>query len=170
MATHRASAVGNVDRQYEPGPAPRPAVSRRGWPRGGDPHLSATDTGRLGVRSLTLSRLAKARKRQNIYKCRQKCVISIAPKDTKSEFWDMVFHMSLEFSDCDELFLRKLSESGRIIDWDTDNQRAALAGMATRSTLPAPVGERDPYCSYSARLGCMRRHRKTERCTTSQLN
>ena len=52
-----------------PGPAPRPAVSRCGRPRGGDLHLSATDTGRLGVRSLTLSRVAKARKRQNIYKC-----------------------------------------------------------------------------------------------------
>ena len=76
--------------------------------------------------------------------------------------------MSLEFSDCDDPFLRKLSESGKIIARDSDNRRAALAEMATRSTLHAPVGERDPYCSNSARSGYMRRHRKTERCTTSQ--
>ena len=75
-----------LQRQYEPGPAPRPAVSRCRRLRGGDLHLSATDTGRLGARFLTLSRLAKARKRQNIYKCTPKCVISISPKDTKPEY------------------------------------------------------------------------------------
>ena len=35
--------------------------------------------------------------------------------------------MSLEFSDCDEPFLRKFSESGKIIGRDADNRRAALA-------------------------------------------
>ena len=35
--------------------------------------------------------------------------------------------MSLEFSDCDEPFLRKFSESGKIIGRDANNQRSALA-------------------------------------------
>ena len=67
--------------------APRPAhgQSACGRQRGGDLHLSTADTGRLGVLSLTLSRLAKARKRQTIYKCTQRCVISVAPKDTKPD-------------------------------------------------------------------------------------
>ena len=34
--------------------------------------------------------------------------------------------MSLELSDCDEPFLRKLGESGKIIHPDADNRRAAL--------------------------------------------
>ena len=78
--------------------------------------------------------------------------------------------MSLEFSDCDELFLRKFSESGKIIGRDADNRRAALAWDGDKVDFACASGERDPYCSNSARLGCMRRHRKTERCTTSQLS
>ena len=35
--------------------------------------------------------------------------------------------MSLEFSDYDEPFLRKSSESGKIIGRNADNRRAALA-------------------------------------------
>ena len=35
--------------------------------------------------------------------------------------------MSLEFSDCDEPFLRKFSESGKIIGRGVDNRRAVLA-------------------------------------------
>ena len=78
--------------------------------------------------------------------------------------------MSLEFSDCDESFVKKLSERGKIIGWDAENQAQRWPGMAIRSTLRAPVGERDPYCSNSVCSGYMRRHRKTERCTTSQLS
>ena len=70
--------------------APRPAVSRCGRPRrGGEegrPDLSTTSTDASVVRSLTLSRLTKAKKQQSIYKCTQKCVISTAPKNTNPQF------------------------------------------------------------------------------------
>ena len=62
----------------------------------------------------------------------------------------MVFHIALEFSDCDEPFVRKLSESGQI-GRAVDSRR--WPGMTTRSTFCAPAGERDPCCSYSARTG-----------------
>ena len=96
-----------------------------------------------------------------------KSIFCIALIDTKQEFREhekMVFHIALEFPDCDEPFVWKLSESGR------DAENRAQPGMVTRSTLRESVGERDPYCSNSARSGYMRRHRKTERCTTSQLS
>ena len=57
--------------------------------------------------------------------------------------------MALEFSDCDEPFVRKLNESGQI-GRAVDSRR--WPGMTTRSTFRAPAGERDPCCSYSARL------------------
>ena len=62
----------------------------------------------------------------------------------------MVFHIALEFSDCDEPFVRKLSESG-LLERAVDSRR--WPGMTTRSTFRAPAGERDPCCSYSARTG-----------------
>ena len=62
----------------------------------------------------------------------------------------VVFHIALEFSDCDEPFVRKLSESGQI-GRAVDSRR--WPGMTTRSTFRAPAGERDPCCSYSARTG-----------------
>ena len=34
----------------------------------------------------------------------------------------MIFQIALKFSDCDEPFLRKLSESGKIIGRDVNNQ------------------------------------------------
>ena len=58
----------------------------RGRPARPVSHQHRRISSRCGVRSLILSRLAKAKKRQNIYKCMQKCGISIAPKDTKPEF------------------------------------------------------------------------------------
>ena len=60
----------------------------------------------------------------------------------------MAFHIASEFSDYDEPFVRKSSESGQI-GRAVDSRR--WPGMATRSTLRAPVGERDPCCSHSAR-------------------
>ena len=60
----------------------------------------------------------------------------------------MVFHTALEFPDYDEPFLRKSSESGQI-GRPVDSRR--WPGMAIRSTLRAPVGERDPCCSHSVR-------------------
>ena len=56
--------------------------------------------------------------------------------------------MGLELSDCDEPFVRRSSESGKI-DRPVDSRR--WPGMAIRLTLRAPVGERDPCCSHSAR-------------------
>ena len=85
------------------------------------------------------------------YKCTQKCIISIPLRDSKPEFREhgkVVFHIALEFSDCDEPFVRKLSESGQI-GRAVDSRR--WPGMTTRSTLRTPTGERDPCCSYSAR-------------------
>ena len=95
----------------------------------------------------------RGEKQQTFYKCTQKCIISIPPRDTKPEFrghGKVVFHIALEFSDCDEPFVRKFSESGQI-GWTVDSQR--WPGMTTRSTFRAPAGERDPCCSYSARTG-----------------
>ena len=54
-------------------------------------------------------------KNGQLFKCTQKCVLSFAPRDTKQEFREpgmVVFHMPLEFSACDEPFVRKLSKSG----------------------------------------------------------
>ena len=82
---------------------------------------------------------------------RKKCIISIPPRDTKPEFrghGKVVFHIALEFSDCDEPFVRKLSENGQIRR-AVDSRR--WPGITTRSTLRTPVGERDPCCSHSAR-------------------
>ena len=60
----------------------------------------------------------------------------------------MVFYIALEFSDYDEPFVRKSSESGQI-GRAVDSRR--WPGMATRLTLRAPVEERDPCCGHSAR-------------------
>ena len=95
----------------------------------------------------------RGEKQQTFYKCTQKCIISIPPRDTKPEFrghGKVVFHIALEFFDCDEPFVRKLSESGQI-GRAVDSRR--WPGMTTRSTFRAPAGERDPCCSYSARSG-----------------
>ena len=95
----------------------------------------------------------RGKKQQTFYKCTQKCIISIPPRDTKPEFrghGKVVFHIALEFFDCDEPFVRKLNESGQI-GRAVDSRR--WPGMTTRSTFRAPVGERDPCCSYSARTG-----------------
>ena len=76
-------------RQYEPGAAPRPAVSRCGRPRGGDLHLSATDTGRLGVRSLTLTCLAKARNGKIFTNARKNVSFLLHRRIANLSFWDM---------------------------------------------------------------------------------
>ena len=92
-------------------------------------------------------------KQQTFYKCTQKCIISIPPRYTKPEFrghGKVVFHIALEFSDCDEPFVRKLSESGQK-GRAVDSRR--WSGMTTRPTFRAPAGERDPCCSYSACTG-----------------
>ena len=78
--------------------------------------------------------------------------------------------MSLEFSDCDEPFLRKFSESGKIIGGDADNRRAALAWDGDKVHFAYASGGEGPVLQELVRSGCMRRHRKTERCTTSQLS
>ena len=108
----------------------------------------------------------RGEKQPSFYKCTQKCIISIPPRDTKPEFrghGKVVFHIALEFSDCDEPLVRKSSENGQI-GRAVDSRR--WSGMTIRSTLRTPVGERDPCCSHSARSGYTRRHRQTERCTT----
>ena len=95
----------------------------------------------------------RGEEQQTFYKCTQKCIISIPLRDTKLEFrghGKVVFHIALEFSDCDERFVRKSSENGQI-GRAVDSRR--WPGMTTRSTLRTPVGERDPCCSHSARLG-----------------
>ena len=95
----------------------------------------------------------RGEKQQTFYKCTQICIISIPLRDTKPEFrghGKVVFHIALEFSDCDELFVRKLSENGQI-GRAVDSRR--WPGMATRLTFRAPAAERDPCCSYSARTG-----------------
>ena len=59
----------------------------------------------------------RGKKQQSFYKCTQKCNISFPPRDTKPEFrghGKVVFHIALEFSDYDDPFLRKSSESGQI--------------------------------------------------------
>ena len=84
----------------------------------------------------------KGEKQPSFYKCTQKSIISIPPRDTKPEFrghGKVVFHVALEFSDCDEPFVRKSSESGQI-GRAVDSRR--WLGMATRSTFRAlPWGE-----------------------------
>ena len=85
----------------------------------------------------------RGKKQQSFYKCTQKCIISFPPRDTKPEFKGhgrVVFHIALEFSDYDEPFVRKSSESGQI-GRAVDSRR--WPRMATRSTLRAPVGEHD---------------------------
>ena len=58
-----------------------------------------------------------SKKQQSFYKCTQKCIICFPPRETKPEFrghGKVVFHIALEFSDYDEPFVRKSSESGQI--------------------------------------------------------
>ena len=85
----------------------------------------------------------RGEKQQTFYKCTQKCIISIPPRDTKPEFrghGKVVFHIALEFSDCDEPFVRKLSESGQIdraVDsrrWPGDNS-VRQRGRGTRAAV-----------------------------------
>ena len=85
-------------------------------------------------------RNVRGEKQQTFYKCTQKCIISIPPRDTKPEFrghGKVVFHIVLEFSDCDEPFVRKLSESGQI-GRAVDSRR--WPGITTRSTFRVPAG------------------------------
>ena len=56
----------------------------------------------------------------------------------------MVFHTALEFSDCDEPFLRKLSESGKLIGRDANNQRAALAWDGDKVDFACASGGEGP--------------------------
>ena len=59
----------------------------------------------------------RGKKQQTFYKCTQKIIISIPPRDTKPEFrghGKVIFHIALEFSDCDEPFVPKSSENGQI--------------------------------------------------------
>ena len=56
----------------------------------------------------------------------------------------MVFHSAIEFSDCDEPFLRKLSESGQIIGRDANNQRAALAWDGDKVDFACASGGEGP--------------------------
>ena len=51
--------------------------------------------------------------------------------------------MSLECSDCDEPFLQKFSESGKIIGLDADNRRAALAWDGDKINIACASGERE---------------------------
>ena len=95
----------------------------------------------------------RGKKQQTFYKCTQKFIISIPPRDTKPEFrghGKVGFHIALKFSDCDEPFVRKLSESGQI-GRAVDSRR--WPGMTTRVDFLCASGERDPCCSYSARTG-----------------
>ena len=94
-----------------------------------------------------LQRPCERRKIAIFLQMHAKCMISIPPRDTKPEFrghGKVVFHIALEFSDCDEPFVRKLSESGQI-GRAVDSRR--WPGMTTMSTFRAPAGERDPCCS-----------------------
>ena len=52
--------------------------------------------------------------------------------------------MSLEFSDCDETFLRKSSKIGKIIDRDAYNRRAALAWDGDKVDFPCASGGEGP--------------------------
>ena len=77
----------------------------------------------------------RGEKQKTFCKCTQKSIISIPPRDTKPEFrgyGKVVFHTALEFSNCDEPFVRKSSESGQI-GRAVDSR--CLPGMTTRSTL-----------------------------------
>ena len=113
----------------------------------GRPDLSTTNTGASVVRSLTLSRLTEAKKRQSIYKCTQKCVIYTAPKDTKPEFLEhgwVVFHIALEFSDCDEPFVLQIERKRQnrpargqpALAWDGDKVDCVRQwGRGTRAAV-----------------------------------
>ena len=59
--------------------------------------------------------------------------------DTKPES-NVVFHIALEVSDCDEPFVRQSSENGEI-GRAVDSRR--WPGVVTQSTLRLPVGERE---------------------------
>ena len=140
-------------------PSRRQAPQARWWHNTSPPRPpTPTDRGPAPARTLSGSvpycrGPARGEKQQTFYKCTQKCVIPVPPRDTKPEFrghGKVVFHIVLEFSDCDEPFVRKLSESGQI-GRAVDSRR--WPGMTTRSTFRAPAGERDPCCSYSARTG-----------------
>ena len=62
----------------------------------------------------------------------------------------MVFHIALEFSDYDEPFVRKSSDSGQI-GRAVDSRR--LPGIAIRSTLRAPMGGEGPVLHSLSALG-----------------
>ena len=62
----------------------------------------------------------------------------------------MVFHIALEFSDCDEPFVRKSSESGQI-GRAVDSRR--WPEMATRSTFRTPAGGEGPVLQLLSALG-----------------
>ena len=99
----------------------------------------------------------RGEKQQTFYKCTQKCIISFPPRDTKPEFRGhgmVVYHIALEFSDCDEPFVRKLSESGQI-GRAVDSRR--WPGMTTRSTFRAPAGGRGTRDAVTqrARVKCV---------------
>ena len=83
----------------------------------------------------------------------------------------VVFHMCRSnFPTAMSRFFGNLANAAKYLAGMRTTGAQRWPGMATRSTLREPVGERDPCRTNSARSGSMRRHRKTERCTTSQLS
>ena len=148
-ATHAPVLV--ADRSGRPSPLPS-AVAHTDWPRAEAPRCRPQLVPRTLSGNVSYCRgPVRGEKQQTFYKCTQKCIISFAPRDTKPEFrghGKEVFHIVLEFSGCDEPFVRKSSENGQI-GRAVDSRR--WPGMTTRSTLRTPVAERDPCCSHSAR-------------------
>ena len=118
FASHRVSALGNIAgdcmyiQVYKARSSPRRLGPRSvGWGRprraGGGPAWSVSHqhghiSSRCGVQSLTLSRLAKAKKRQNICKCTQKMSFLLRRRTRNLSFKNMDRWSVLEFSDCDE--------------------------------------------------------------------
>ena len=56
----------------------------------------------------------------------------------------LVFHIALEFSEWDEPFVRKLSESGEILGRDADNRRVALAWDGDKVDFACASGGEGP--------------------------
>ena len=123
FASRRASAVGNVagDCIWRDQPAPRRLGPRsvgvsRVWAAACPLHQRRRVSSRCGVRSLTWSRLAKT-KNDRISANARKNVLFILRRWTRNlrlRTWIGGLHIALEFSDCDEPFVREPSESGEI--------------------------------------------------------
>ena len=94
----------------------------------------------------------RGKKQQSFYKCTQKCIISFPPRDTKPEIrghGKVVFHIAVEFTDYDEPFVRKSSESGQI----GRTVQSAMARDGDKVEFACASGGEGPVLQFLGALG-----------------